>query len=458
MKAGRIAAICVIFVGASIAWIIVGATVSERTTNSFRELHNQVSGLWGSPLAQQAPGLSVQETEKYWETDDKGKRTQKTRYVYTALTPNSSDLKVSLDSDMRRKGLLWYRTYAVDFDATYTVTHNLRRDPHLVATFQFPSSQAMYDDFSFSINGKESAGVPSDGSSIKTQIPLAPGQQATIRLHYKSRGLDDWTYQFANTGSDAVDYEYRDPGMGSAGQAVAEVKNFNLTVITNYDRINFPPGSMSPTEMTREGEGWKLSWAFKKLITGFNVGVEMPDEPNAGEMASRISYFAPVGLLFFMSVLVIIGALIKRNLHPMHYFFVGGGFFAFHLLMAYLADHVEIRVTFAICAVVSVLLVVSYLWRAVGRDFTLKVAAPAQLLFLVIFSYTFFFQGYTGLVITIASIITLAVLMHMTAKVDWDNIDNGSTSADPLKPPASPKPPVLPRPPAPPVQPQSPSS
>ncbi|MEA3401342.1 MAG: hypothetical protein U9R79_08910 [Armatimonadota bacterium] len=34
------------------------------------------------------------------------------------------------------------------------------------------------------------------------------------------------------------------------------------------------------------------------------------------------------------------------------------------------------------------------------------------------FSYAFYFRGYTGLTITIASIVTLAVLMHVTARVD----------------------------------------
>jgi inner membrane protein involved in colicin E2 resistance len=147
----------------------------------------------------------------------------------------------------------------------------------------------------------------------------------------------------------------------------------------------------------------------------------MPEPPNPGEMVSRISFFAPVGLLFFLTVVVIMGLMRGRNLHPMHYFFVAGGFFAFHLLMAYLADHLDLRLTFLTCAAVSVLLVLSYLVRAVGANFALRVAAPAQLIFLVLFSYAFFFKGYTGLSITLASILTLALLMHVTAKVDWES-------------------------------------
>ena len=36
------------------------------------------------------------------------------------------------------------------------------------------------------------------------------------------------------------------------------------------------------------------------------------------------------------------------------------------------------------------------------------------------FSYSFFFPGYTGLSIAIGAVLTLAILMHLTAKVNWD--------------------------------------
>ena len=38
----------------------------------------------------------------------------------------------------------------------------------------------------------------------------------------------------------------------------------------------------------------------------------------------------------------------------------------------------------------------------------------------MLFNYAFFFEGFTGLAITIGAIITLFALMQMTAKTDWD--------------------------------------
>jgi inner membrane protein involved in colicin E2 resistance len=103
----------------------------------------------------------------------------------------------------------------------------------------------------------------------------------------------------------------------------------------------------------------------------------------------------------------------------MNYFFLAAAFFAFHLLLAYLADHVDIHASFAIASAVSIFLVVSYLRLAIGLTFAIREAALAQLVYLVLFSYAFFFKGLTGLAITIGAIITLFVVMQMTGRVRW---------------------------------------
>jgi len=428
MRASHIGWVFLIFVGTAIAWSILGATVSTRTEISLHQLRSQVGELWGQPLHQMAPAFAVQETVHY--RDNKGK--QQTRYVYHDVIPESSDIKVKLNSDARRKGLLWYRTYAVGFDATYTVKHGYAGQPSLIAKFAFPVDDADYDNFLFAINDKDADSGTEDGY-LKRSVRLPAGETATVKLRYKSRGLDTWTYSF--------------------GEGVRQVNNLDLVATTNFHNIDFPEGSVSPNTKQQTPEGWTLTWQSTSLRTGRHVGVDMPEQVNAGPMVARITYFAPVGLLFYVAVLVILGLMRGDNLHPMHYFFVCGGFFAFHLLMAYTADHLELERTFLICAIVSVLLVVSYLIRATGPGFTLTIAAPAQLIYLIIFSYTFFFKGYTGLAITVASIVTLAILMHVTAKVDWESrfATPQHTPQPPEAPPSVPTPrpkPTLPDKPA----------
>ena len=115
----------------------------------------------------------------------------------------------------------------------------------------------------------------------------------------------------------------------------------------------------------------------------------------------------------------IITTLRKIDLHPMNYFFLATAFFAFHLLLAYLVDHISIHVAMVVASVVSVTLVVSYLRLVVGLRFAALEAGTAQLIYLVLFSYAFFWKGFTGLAITIIAIITLFVVMQVTGRIRW---------------------------------------
>src|SRR5258708_4741479 len=145
----------------------------------------------------------------------------------------------------------------------------------------------------------------------------------------------------------------------------------------------------------------------------------MAEKLQPGPLAGEISYFAPVSLFFFFFLMLIISTLRNIDLHAMNYFFLAAAFFAFHLLLAYLVDHISIHAAMVISSVVSVALVVSYLRLVVGIRFAALEAGTAQLIYLVIFSYAFFWKGFTGLAITIISIITLFVVMQATGKIKW---------------------------------------
>ena len=120
----------------------------------------------------------------------------------------------------------------------------------------------------------------------------------------------------------------------------------------------------------------------------------------------------------------------------MNYFFIGTGFFAYHLLLAYLVDHISIHLAFWICSAVSIFLVVSYMRLVVGARFALVEVGISQFVYLVLFSYTFFFEGYTGLAITIMCIVTLFVVMQFTGRMDWETVfRKGGKANGPAQPP-----------------------
>ena len=393
MTVWRLIGIIFIFICTTIAWGILGASIMVRTDSGYTQLNRQVEGLWGSEHYQKAPTITLKTIQK---DGDKEKE------VITPIELESSDVQVDLQLQHRRKGLLWYPTYDVDFDARYTFKNPLKQGAEATVIFFFPASASIYDAFEFRVDDTQVTPNENNGyEGIKAVVEVPPGGEVPIHVAYKSRGLDRWHYSFSD--------------------GITTVKNFSLKAVTDFTEYDFPPQTISPSTKTSTKNGWTLEWTFNNLVSDFDIGIQMPNKLNPGPLASRMSYFAPVSLLFFFTTLIVLGAVTNRNLHPMHYFFLGASFFSFHILFAYLVDHLLLELSFIIAALVSMALVVTYLYRAAGGRFAIW-AGIAQLVFLVLFSYAFFFEGYTGLVITIGAILTLAIMMQLTAKVDWTEV------------------------------------
>jgi hypothetical protein len=269
----------------------------------------------------------------------------------------------------------------------------------MVINFAFPAANSQYDEFKFEVDGSPLAFTRGKNDMIVARVACEPRARHELFVAYATQGLDRFVYRF--------------------GDGNTEVRNFQMVAVTDFDNYDYPRQTVSATRRERAGGGWELTWQYTDLISGNGIGLEMPQKINPGPMAARISFFAPVSLGFFFFLIFIISVLKKIELHPMNYFFLAAAFFAFHLLLAYLVDHVSIHSAFVACSMVSLILVVSYMRLVVGNRFAFFETALAQLVYLVGFSYAFFFEGFTGLAVTVGVIITLFVVMQMTARINW---------------------------------------
>lgn len=397
----RIAAILIIFVCTSVAWVVLGSTIFYRTQEADASLKGRVASSWGSPQLQSSPRAIYEHTvRRNVEQVEEGRRIIKTveERQSTPILPESSRVEAKLNLEPRQKGLLWYRTYTVDFSGSYVFRNTSGEDRKLTFVLPFPATHAIYDNLAFELDGQPLA-MTNEKTEATGSAQVRAQQNVTLRVGYRSQGLDRWGYVF--------------------GDQVTQVRNFQLKVITNFKAVDFPENALSPTEKQEAPSGWELVWNYRNLVTGYQVGITLPERLQPGPLAGRISFFAPVSLFFFFFLMFILTTLREIELHPMNYFFLAGAFFSFHLLLAYLVDHISIHAAFVVCSLVSIFLVVSYLRLVVNLRFAAVEAGLAQLVYLVLFSYAFFFQGFTGLVVTLGSILTLFVVMQMTGRIDW---------------------------------------
>ena len=396
----NIVAIIAIFLCTTLAWMILGMSVVARTANSGSELGPRVESTWGAPQEQEPPAaFNARVVQKQVEETLNGVTTKKIveQTVETPLSLERSRIQVNFHLDQRQKGLLWFPTYRVDYRGAYLFRNTTDLD-RITLKLAFPVPNAVYDDLVFRVDGQPVPVTTSGGAAIAV-VYRPPGAAIQLETGYRSQGMSTWHYSFGN--------------------GVGQVRDFVLAMHTDFERIDFPQGTLSPSEKHRAGNGWQLAWHYANLVTGSKIGMVMPEKIQPGPLAGRISFFAPVSLLFFFFLIFIISTMRKIRLHPMHYFFLATSFFAFHLLLAYLADHISIHLAFAICSAVSIFLVVSYLRIVTGTRFALVEAALTQFVYLVLFSYAFFLPGFTGLAVTIGAIVSLFVVMQMTARIKW---------------------------------------
>jgi Inner membrane protein CreD len=397
----QLAALIFIFACASLAWMILGGTISVRTNDSNAQLHGQVASTWGTVQEQAPPTATYTKTEisevSYWENGKSVTRSTKTERQLL-LPIQASRIQVNFHLDPRQKGLLWYSTYGVDFAADYDIHNSTDETQSVKFRLPFPAQKAVYDGLAMAVSGKPIPLTSNDLGAVG-EAPIGPGEAATLHVAYRSQGLDRWRYKLSD--------------------GVAQVHGFTLVMRTSFKNIDFADDTLSPTSKQPVPGGWELTWQYSDLISGFQIGMTMPQKLQPGPLAGEISFAAPVSLFFFFFLMFIITTLRNIDLHPMNYFFLATAFFAFHLLLAYLVDHISIHAAMIIASVVSIALVVSYLRLVVGIRFAALEAGVAQLIYLVGFSYAFFWKGFTGLAITIISVVTLFVVMQATGRIRW---------------------------------------
>ena len=385
MKTTHLLASLVIIGCTTVAWFILGAALTQRTHSSSSSLRNEVSGVWGPAITQQHP-------HAWFDTPNApGGRAQ--------LLPSSSRIKVDLAYDPKRRGLIWHRTYDVRFEGDYTFTNPTKIPQTFYISFPLPPETAGLHGFDFRLgdDDQSSQAVPGPSGVVTRAIQLPAAGSVTLATAYGTRGTDSWKYDFPDK---------------------RRISGFLLAMRTNFHEINFPVGTGSADQRKPDGSGFDLTWNYPDVLAAQSIGMDMPKRLNAGPVAARIAFFAPVSLLFFVTVVLLIGGMKGIPLHPMHVFFISAGFFAFHLLFAYLVDLLPMLAGFGIAAATSLLLVSGYLKAVAGKQL-FAIALPAQGIYLVVFSASFFIDGLTGITLTVLAVATLALLMFLTAKTDW---------------------------------------
>ena len=395
------------------AWTVLGSSLVARTRTVRRPARARSAAAMGRappPGRPQRVDSASGRRDRNRGNQGAGRARRSKEVSKPVLRPvpvalESTRATVDLDLEHRRKGLLWYATYAVAFKGTYTFRNPDAEAREIHVRFPLPAQDALFDDFVFTVDGRRPSVPAGDVSKEMTAAAnAAPGAPSRSTCS---------TDRAASARGPT-----RSPRSASRRCATSTSRSAP-TSATSTSRA----GTVSPSEKssTPRRLGTDVGLRQPDLRPGDRHGAARQAEPGSlrgarhvlracvaavlpgrdGDGGNDVGTVAPPDAL-----------LVHRR----------------RVLRVPPAAGLPGRPRHGACRVRHGRRRQPRAWSSATCEWSPACAAPCwspalpRLVFLVLFSYAFFFEGFTGLAITVGAIVTLFVLMQMTARVSWDEV------------------------------------
>lgn len=402
MKILRYAMIVLFWGGFSIAAIAIGIRIESRHSDSYQKSLRSVNQIWGGSLVQSPPSLTF-ETMGEREYEEKSTGAIKTQFttVEKGLGFESQILEMQIVKNIRKKGLLIFPGYNLDYSASYSFKNQTGKVSKVNFRMSLPTDSGNINNINVSFDDKPFVAGGSFTDGIRWSGNMSQGETHTIRIQYKAQGTKTFTY--------------------SLGGQQTEVKQLSATLKTDFEDYMIPDSSMVPSKQDSESGTTRMVWEGENLVTGQNISLDFEVEGNYGEVASKLFLYSPLSLFLFCASLILFSAAKEIHLHPMHYLFILASFFVFYLLGSYIISYISVIYGILLSLFVSGGIIAYYVKLLNKGSSLLNLVLISTFIFQWFFSIAFFFPEHTGLLITIASIIAFVMLLKNTATTEWEN-------------------------------------
>jgi hypothetical protein len=388
----------------SVVSVAIGFRISERHTSSYSRSLKSVQEIWGGAVVQESPSFyfNVFQEEQY-EDQKTGQLRMRQRLVPHDMGFDSQDIAIKMKKNIRKRGLLVFPGYSMQFSGTYIIRNFLTEPRMLSFYFMLPSDAGNITGISVAIDGRPYEGDTNLANGIQWEGLMRPGEQRTVTISYSAQGSGDFTYAMANRR--------------------VEIRKLAVALSTDFSDITIPEGAMVPTKKSSDNSGAVMQWAGEKLVTGQNIALKFKISGNYGEVVSKMFFYSPLAIVLFLGFLLVYTVARGLRLHPMNFLFIITAYFIFYLLGSYLISYVHVVAAVVISLSVStgILAYYCYLIKTADKSLLITGVMAGAGLFQWVFSIAFFFPEHTGFMVTAASIIGFIALMKATADIDWEN-------------------------------------
>ncbi|HCL58121.1 MAG TPA: hypothetical protein DHW82_14095 [Spirochaetia bacterium] len=385
----------------SVASVVIGYRISSRHSESYSRSLKSVNEIWGGEIYQEAPFFGYLEKETREILNPKTNKYE-TLIVntYPEMGFESQDITIKADSSIRQKGFLKFPGFKLVFKAQFQLKNfkNIEKDFRFI--LKLPGNAGNLTGVNVLCDGKKYEEDSNFADGIEWNGKLKPQQMKIFEIEYTAQGTSKIIYTLA--------------------QKSLEIKNFHAVLETDYADIRIPDKAMLPlTQDSMSGKS-RIEWKAENLISGQNLALEFHIKENHGELAAKLFFYAPLSLILFIGLLILMSVGKEVELHIMHYLFFIIGFFIFYLLNSYLLTFLPvIGAIFTSLAVSSGIVIYYSILLKKGKEL-IQAVILSLALFQWLFSGAFFAEEYTGLFITLGSIGAFILLIKKTASVKWN--------------------------------------
>lgn len=367
-------------------WSVLMLRLEQRTYFALNRQLESVKKIWGGNLEQPMPSIRYKSFGSDVSTLTRGELA-------------ASDVRVKLEMDYRKKGLVYYTGYNAEFIGKYTVKNPQKEKIYLSFIFPYPMQQGegILRDVKLLVNGQEEPANTEYQQNLALWTGLLDAEQAIeFTLEYHGRGLNHFIYGF-------------EPG--------TQINQFTMTIqVIGARNVDYPVSTMTPSNVETTGDGVTLTWALNRSLTEFNLGVILPDKLNVAQQISVMTRRASAFFLLFIASVCLILKLARRPLSFIKIGVLCAAYFLFYPLLAYLSMYMSVWLAFALAFAILGGLMFNYARIVDTRNAALAITL-AYVFYSGITSLAALFPAYTGLILTIeAVVLLLAVVMQVLSR------------------------------------------
>jgi hypothetical protein len=253
----------------------------QRTHGRVTEAnYNSVQTIWGPEQQQGELRVEIYTEEELTERIESEDLTKpavlRKRTIRKRAQGNpflGANHQVTLRQNSRKKGSALYGGYETDCRFSWRLRNPEAQRHNCTLVFPLPSTIAMYDDLSFTLNGIDvlpQAQIREGALLLLRNVE--PNETMDVRLAFKSRGMSHWYFQV---------------------QESREIRDFTLTLTLPdlaREKLNYPEGCMTPTKIdaTADRAGSILTYRLDHALSNKGMGVALPELPQPGAATTAV--------------------------------------------------------------------------------------------------------------------------------------------------------------------------